>query len=82
MTTKLTLSLNNEIIARAKSYASINHTSLSTLVENYFRFLTEQKAKNTKSVSPLVNELSGIIDLPTDFDSKKEYTNYISEKYS
>ena len=82
MSTKLTLSLNNDIIARAKSYAKINHTSLSVLVENYFRFLTEQKTKDSKTVSPLVSELSGIIDLPADFDSKEEYTNYISEKYS
>jgi len=82
MTTKLTLSLNNNIIARAKSYAKINHTSLSALVENYFRFLTEQKTGDTKIVSPIVSELSGIIDLPEDFDSKNEYRNYISEKYS
>jgi len=82
MTTKLTLSLNNTVIEKAKSYAKMNHTSLSVLVENYFRFLTEQKPKDTKTVSPIVSELSGIIDLPEDFDPKKEYRDYISEKYS
>ena len=82
MQTKLTLSLNNDIIADAKAYARGRHTSLSVLVENYFRFLTEKNIKKTKTVSQLVNELSGIIELPDNFDSKKKYTDYLTEKYS
>lgn len=82
MSTKLTLSLSNEIIGMAKSYAKKNNTSLSLLVENYFRFLVEKKIKDTKTISPLVNELSGIVELPAEFNAKKEYTNFITEKYS
>lgn len=82
MATKLTLSLNQDIISKAKAYAKMNHTSLSVLVENYFRFLTEKNVKDSKTISPLVNELTGIIDLPQDFDLKKDYTDYLSEKYS
>ncbi len=82
MPTKLTLSLNNDIIVNAKAYAKKNHTSLSVLAENYFRFLTEKYIKETKTVSPLVNELSGIIELPDNFDLKKKYTDYLTEKYS
>ena len=40
MDTKLTLTLNKDIIAEAKKYASDNNTSLSDLVENYFKALT------------------------------------------
>jgi len=82
MNTKLTISLNHEIIARAKSYAKMNHTSLSALVEHYFRYLTGQQEKKDKTLSPLVRELSGIIDLPEDFDSKNGYREYITKKYS
>lgn len=82
MTTKLTLSLNNDIISKAKAYAKKNHTSLSVLVENYFRFITEKNVKELKPISPLVEELSGIIDLPEDFELEKEYTDYITHKYS
>ncbi|MEA3437310.1 MAG: DUF6364 family protein [Thermodesulfobacteriota bacterium] len=82
MPTKLTLSLNNDIIVNAKAYAKKNHTSLSVLTENYFRFLTEKYIKETKTVSPLVNELSGVIELPDNFDSKKKYTDYLTKKYS
>ncbi len=82
MPTKLTLSLNDRIIASAKAYAKKNRTSLSALVENYFRFLTEKKTKATKPVSPLVRELSGIIKLPENFDPEKEYTDYLTRKHS
>jgi len=82
MPTKLTLSLNNKIIENAKAYAEKNRTSLSALVEKYFRFLTEKNTKKTKKVTPLVEELSGIIELPENFDPEKEYTDYLTRKYS
>jgi len=81
MMTKLTLSLNDNIIANAKAYAKNNGTSLSGLVENYFRFLIEKKTRVIKTVSPIVDELSGIIELPENFDPKKEYANYLTRKY-
>jgi hypothetical protein len=82
MTTKLTLSLDNDVIVSAKSYAKLNRTSLSVLVENYFRLLTQQKMSEKKDVSPIVSELSGVIKYPKDLDIKEEYRKYISEKYS
>jgi hypothetical protein len=41
--------------------------------------LTRESKKKT-SVSPLVESLTGII--PNDFDERKEYRNYIDQKYS
>jgi hypothetical protein len=35
--------------------------------------------KNT--VTPLVESLSGVIDLPADFDYKNEYGDYLEKKY-
>ena len=42
METKLTLSLDNEVIKKAKLYAKDKQTSLSDMVENYFYFLTAE----------------------------------------
>ncbi|MDR2979889.1 MAG: DUF6364 family protein [Bacteroidales bacterium] len=41
MNTKLTLSLDADIIEDAKSYAKKNSISLSKLIENYLSFLTK-----------------------------------------
>jgi len=44
--------------------------------------LTKEKNEENKiSITPLVESLSGVIRLPQDFDYKKEYTDYIIEKY-
>jgi len=80
MDTKLTLKLDSEIIEQAKSYARKKNTSLSQLIENYLGFLIEPK--DDKPVTPLVKSLSGVIDLPKDFDYKKAYKKHLSVKYS
>jgi len=82
MDKKLTLSLNQKIIEKAKFYAKSNSTSLSKLIENYLNSLTSDytSADNTES-SPLVDSLCGIINLPKDFDYKKERAKYLLDKY-
>jgi len=82
MNTKLTLKLQKEVIDQAKIYAREHSVSLSLLVENYFRFLAGKKQHPEFELSPTVKELSGIIDLPEDFDLKEDYTDYLTEKYS
>ena len=80
MNTKLTLRLNNDVIQRAKNWARKNKTSLSKMIESYLNSLTIQKSKDIE-ITPLVESLSGIIELPENYDYKKEYTDHISEKY-
>lgn len=82
MNTKLTLKLQKDVIEQAKIYARKHQVSLSALVENYFKFLAIRKQPSEIELSPMVQELSGIIDLPEDFDLQKEYTDYLTEKYS
>ena len=82
MQTKLTLSLHDDVIADAKAYARKNRTSLSLIVENYFKFLMKKKPDAEKTISPTVKELTGIIQLPEDVDPKAAYTDYLTEKYS
>ena len=82
METKLTLRLNDSIIKRAKIYARSQKTSLSKMIEAYLDSLTREKESDNKiSITPLVESLSGVIDLPSDFDYKKEYADFITKKY-
>ncbi len=80
MDTKLTLRLNGNVIERAKIYARNHKISLSKMIESYLDSITKQKDKEI-SITPLVESLSGVIDLPSDFDYKKEYGDYLEEKY-
>lgn len=80
MDTKLTLKLNEDIIEKAKQYAKEKKTSLSDLIENYLQKLTNDK-KSNKAITPLVKSLSGIINLPKNYNDKKDYTNYLINKY-
>lgn len=81
MDTKLTLKLDNNVIERAKMYARKKNTSISHLVETYLNFLTNPKDEKDE-ITPLVKSLSGIIDLPKNFDNKKNYKKHIIKKYS
>lgn len=80
MDKKLTLSLNQNVIEKAKDYAKRNKTSLSKMIEAYFNSLTNiESNKNEIQITPLVESLCGVIELPEDFDYKK--AKYLLEKY-
>jgi hypothetical protein len=42
--------------------------------------LTKESTAKDK-ISPLVESLSGVIELPKGYDSKEGYTDYLAEKY-
>ncbi len=81
MDKKLTLSLNQEIIERAKKFAKENNTSLSKMIESYFDSLTERKSKDEIKTTPLVKSLSGVVDLPEDFDYKQYRAKHLLKKH-
>ena len=82
MDTKLTLKLNDHVIERAKIYARNHKISLSKMVESYLDSITKEREEDKKtSITPLVESLSGVIDLPADFEYKKEYSDYLADKY-
>ncbi|MBL7829035.1 MAG: hypothetical protein JNJ57_20540 [Saprospiraceae bacterium] len=80
MDKKLTLSLDERVIEHAKLYAEKNKISLSKLVEAYFKSMVDNKTKNVE-ITPLVKSLSGVVELPSDFDIRDEYSKYLIEKY-
>ncbi|MDD5672625.1 MAG: DUF6364 family protein [Chitinivibrionales bacterium] len=83
MDTKLTLKLNAHAIGRAKRYTHLHRgSSLSKLVENYFNSLTKNQTKDTFSkLTPIVSGLAGIAKKGKGLNSKKDYTEYLIEKY-
>ncbi len=82
MNTKLTLTIEREIIERAKNYAKEKNRSLSDLIENYLKILTQEEASNKKEkLSPVVTSLKGSFKMPKNMDYKKELRGRLEEKY-
>ena len=82
METKLTLRLNDIVIERAKIYARSQKISLSKMIESYLDSLTREKDLDDEIlITPLVESLSGVITLASDYDYKNEYADYLTEKY-
>jgi len=85
MDTKLTLKLNKDVIGRAKEYASTHKQSLSRIIESYLQSLVSKEEhdtdKDTIEISAFVKSMSTGVHLPVDLDAKKEYSDYLSEKY-
>lgn len=82
MNTKLTLTIEKEVIDIAKEYAKEKGQSLSEMVENYFKFVTVSRKKiKEKQLSSKVRKLRGIIKTDQNFDYKKILTEELSKKY-
>jgi len=87
MNTKLTLSLEKEVIENAKIYAKGTGRSLSEMVENYFRNLVSGSQNDNKiedkygDIDPKVRKIIGRITLPDDFDMEKVREEHYKEKY-
>lgn len=82
MDAKLTLKLNQEVIEKAKKYASDQKLSLSRVVETYLQSLTTQKESGDEfRISPFVKSISSGTKIPADLDYKGKYSRYLMEKY-
>ncbi len=82
MSTKLTLTLEDEVIAKAKKYAADRGESLSKLVESYFRLLTSKQSKTfEETLHPDVRALYGCLEMTHGSDWKSELTQTLEEKY-
>ncbi|MFV0573080.1 MAG: DUF6364 family protein [Xanthomarina gelatinilytica] len=82
MNTKLTLTIEREIIERAKKYAKGKNRSLSDIIENYLKILTkEERSNKRKKLNPAVESLKGSFKMPKDMDYKKELKDRLEKKY-
>lgn len=81
MQTKLTLQMDDELIARAKAHAKKRGKSVSQLVADYFRILekVEQKPPPQKKYGPITESLRGALrGAKVD---EEDYYRYLEEKY-
>jgi predicted CopG family antitoxin len=81
MNTKLTLTIEQSVIEKAKKYAQKKERSLSDLIENYLKALTKDDAKNDIELTPIVKSLKGSFTAPKNIDYKKELAHKLTEKY-
>jgi hypothetical protein len=82
MNSKLTLTIDQSVIKRAKEYAQSTGNSLSNLVENYLKsFSKEPRSLKKDELSPLIKSLKGAFKAPQGFNYKKELESELSKKY-
>lgn len=82
MNTKLTLTIEKEVIENAKGFAREKGQSLSEMVENYLKLVTTGRRKiKERQLSPKVRKLRGIIKTDKDIDYKEILTEELSKKY-
>ena len=81
MNTKLTLTIEQSVIERAKIYAKGKGNSLSGIIENYLKLIVKEEEKSDIGITPIVKSLKGAFKAPSDFDYKTELEKGLSEKY-
>jgi Family of unknown function (DUF6364) len=83
MDAKLTLKLDKSVIEKAKIYAAEHQHSLSLLVENYLKAITEKdRFVDNYEISSFVKSFTiGKGEVAADFDYKKARQEHLSEKY-
>ena len=81
MNTKLTLTIEQTIIEKAKKYAHIKGRSLSDIVENYLKAITKEDNIESIDLTPIVKSLKGTFKAPKNIDYKKELSKRLTEKY-
>ncbi len=81
MNTKLTLTIEQSVIAKAKGYAKRKGHSLSDIIENYLKVITKNGPKSDIEITPIVKSLRGSFKASSSLDYKKELSKRLSEKY-
>ena len=81
MNTKLTLTIEQTTIEKAKKYANSKGRSLSDIVENYLKAITKEDNNERIELTPIVKSLKGTFKAPKNIDYKKELSKRLTEKY-
>ncbi len=75
MTTKLTLSIDEEIVKEAKRIAEAKGKSVSKIVEEYISFLPEKEPQKTVSI----REISSMLKEGSNFLNDIDYKDFIRQ---
>jgi len=83
MSSKLTLSIQPDIIQKAKKYAKLQGRSLSNIVEEYLKSIsTSYEVNQEQELSKILQELKGSVKLPAHYKSSREaLEDALLEKY-
>ena len=82
MNTKLTLTIEEDIIKKAKDYAKEKNRSLSDIIENYLKVLTsDDKTTNASKAAPIAISLRGSFKTKYNMDYKEELRSSLEKKY-
>jgi len=81
MNTKLTLTIEQSIIEKAKKYANDKGRSLSSIIENYLKVITNEDAVSDFKLTPIVKSLKGSFKAPKNINYKEDLATRLSEKY-
>ncbi|MFC2188002.1 DUF6364 family protein [Fulvivirgaceae bacterium LMO-SS25] len=81
MNTKLTLTIEQSVIEKAKKYASGKGRSLSDIIENYLRIITKEEPEQKGELTGIVKSLKGSFNAPENFNYKKELSKSLAKKY-
>lgn len=76
---KLTLSIDENVISKAKDFAKRSRRSLSEIVESYLETIT--KKENIEADAEL-DEIYGIVNVENDFDDKEAIRSILIDKHS
>ncbi len=74
--TKFTVRVEPDALEAAKQYAGEHQTTVTSLVEEYFRSL--RKVNEIRQDTPILNELMGSLRPDTSLD---DYYAYLEKKY-
>ena len=75
---KLTLSVNADVVRRAKRFASLRGTSVSRLVEHYLRLLSGSESDASAKDTPVLARLRGSLK---GAPREGSYKRYLERKY-
>jgi hypothetical protein len=78
---KLTLTVDEAVIAKAKEHAAARGTSVSALVEEYLRLIADPP--KPRSPTPITDQLTGILAgaYPDAESAIEDYHRYLEKKY-
>ena len=81
--TKLTLSMEPEVVNRAKQYAKKRQISLSKLIQDFLDEVSKTKPEVEGNIPADILSLTGILKdkFPNDVDMKDVRYEYLKEKY-
>jgi len=78
--TKLTLSVDETTVERAKEIAKANGTSVSAMFSQFVESMATRRSKDDW-IGPITRKLSGIVKLPPGKDYKELLSDALAEKY-